>query len=94
MSGHLGQYDLYTKAGKILDLVQSRKGTVKSLCLSQGKTPQEKRKLYALVCETLKCVWSEDFSAHMKKDVLLQATSAVPNDLNHTCRWVSRQGDN
>lgn len=56
MSGHVGQEELYSTAGQVLELVQGRKGTVKSLCLARGKTPQQKRKLYALVCETLKCM--------------------------------------
>lgn len=56
MSGHVGQEELYSTAGQVLELVQNRKGTVKSLCLARGKTPQQKRRLYALVCETLKCM--------------------------------------
>ena len=52
----MGQEELYTLAGQIIDTVRRRAGTVKSLCLSKGKTPQQKRKLYALVCETLKCM--------------------------------------
>jgi len=44
---------LYTSAAKVLDKALKKKGTVKSLVIENGFP--NKKKLYALVCETLKC---------------------------------------
>eukprot|EP01137_Pigoraptor_chileana_P025138 Opistho-2@94154 len=45
---------VYQHAADILDRIRARRGTAKSLCL--GAPIEEKKKLYALVCETVKYV--------------------------------------
>jgi hypothetical protein len=48
---------LHKDAARVLDLVLAKKGTVKGLVL--GGRYQNKKALYAVVCETLKCKrWS------------------------------------
>ncbi|KAI8589434.1 S-adenosyl-L-methionine-dependent methyltransferase [Geranomyces variabilis] len=43
---------LYNKAGEILEKLESQKGTIRSLCLADDVV--EKKRTYALVCESLK----------------------------------------
>lgn len=44
---------LYNKAGQILEKLEKQKGTIRSLCLAEDV--EDKKRTYALVCETLKC---------------------------------------
>ena len=43
----------YREAGDIIDRALSKEGSVKNLCLSSRC--RRKKKLYALVCQSLKC---------------------------------------
>ena len=46
---------LYKKAGEILEKLEAQRGTVRSLCLADDV--KDKKRTYALVCETLKCTF-------------------------------------
>ena len=56
---------VYSSAAQIIDKVIKKQGTAKSLTI--GSRFPKKKKLYALVCETLKCKCVEiDF--YLKRD--------------------------
>jgi putative methyltransferase len=46
--------NFYQHAGQIIDKLGRHQGTIKGLVLGDPKV-QDKKKMYALVCETLKC---------------------------------------
>ena len=46
--------NFYQHAATILDKLDQRKGTIKGLVIGDPKV-KDKKKMYALVCETLKC---------------------------------------
>ncbi len=46
--------DFYLKAAKIIDDLDARKGSIKSLCLTTNTNTA--KRTYALVLETLKCL--------------------------------------
>ena len=46
--------NFYHHAASILDKLNERKGTIKGLVIGDPKV-RDKKKMYALVCETLKC---------------------------------------
>lgn len=49
---------LYSSAANVIEKVMKKRGTPKSLAIA-SHFPQ-KKKLYALVCETLKCKFAEN----------------------------------
>lgn len=54
---HLVQFnmaDVYLQASRIVENVLQKKGAPKSLVLENSKI-KNKKKLYALVCESIKC---------------------------------------
>lgn len=46
--------NFYQHAGRILDKLARHEGTIKGLVIGDPKV-QDKKKMYALICETLKC---------------------------------------
>lgn len=46
--------NFYQHAGRILDKLSRHEGTIKGLVIGDPKV-WDKKKMYALVCETLKC---------------------------------------
>lgn len=46
--------NFYQHAGRILDKLARHEGTIKGLVIGDPKV-WDKKKMYALVCETLKC---------------------------------------
>lgn len=46
--------ELYTNAARIVEKVLKKQGSPKSLVINNGNV-RNKKKLYALVCEALKC---------------------------------------
>lgn len=46
--------NFYQHAGRILDKLARHEGTIKGLIIGDPKV-WDKKKMYALVCETLKC---------------------------------------
>jgi putative methyltransferase len=46
--------NFYKQAADILAKLSSKEGSIKSLTLADNV--KEKKKMYALICETLKCV--------------------------------------
>jgi hypothetical protein len=47
--------NFYQQAASILDRLSQQKGTIKGLTLGDNKI-KDKKKMYAIVCETLKCM--------------------------------------
>ena len=43
----------YDKAAELLEKLYSKKGTIKALIMNQNQV--DKKLLYAIICETLKC---------------------------------------
>lgn len=46
--------NFYQHAGQIIDKLSRHEGTIKGLVIGDPKV-RDKKKMYALVCETLKC---------------------------------------
>ncbi|KAJ3050184.1 putative 28S rRNA (cytosine-C(5))-methyltransferase [Rhizophlyctis rosea] len=65
---------LYKKAGDILEKLEAQKGTVRSLCLADDV--KDKKRTYALVCETLK--YKEVLAAIIKTSDLLKHEKKIP----------------
>ena len=48
---------LYTETANIIEQAKKRKGSIKGLCFASSY--KNKKKLYALVCQTIKCEFTE-----------------------------------
>lgn len=48
--------NFYMQAAEILTKLSAKEGSIKSLTLADNV--KEKKKMYALICETLKCVYN------------------------------------
>ena len=52
---------LYREAANVIQLAKSKKGSIKGLCFASSYG--NKKKLYALVCQTVKCKFTNHYNA-------------------------------